>query len=99
MESIDRDAMMRLVSKPSEMSVRQFYKVNNIKESQQYFYWRNKINNAGRPVEGKGITPFKVKNIVRTQNEILASLNLPGGAVLFIYDPSIIPPLGQMMGL
>ena len=99
MESINREAMMRLVkSKPPEMSVREFCKVNNIRES-QYFYWRNKINNAGRPVEGKGFTPLKVKNTAGPKNEVLASLNLPGGTVLIIYDPSIIPPLGQMMGL
>jgi|GEM_PF-1721989 len=99
MESIDRDAMMRLVeSKPSGMSVREFCKVNNIREP-QYFYWRNKINKASRPVEEKGFTPLKVKNSTGLKNDILASLNLPGGAILLIYDPCIIPPLGQMMGL
>ena len=99
MEPIDREAMMRLVeSKPAGISVREFCKENNLREP-QYFYWRNRLNKASQPDQAKGFKPLKVKNNTKTTAGMLASLNLPGGAVLSIYDASIIPFLKPLIGL
>ena len=99
MEPIDREAMMRLIeSKQAGISVREFCKENNLREP-QYFYWRNRLNKAKQSVQAKGFKPLKVKSDSRTTVGILASLDLPGGAVLSVYDASIIPFLKPLIGL
>lgn len=97
MEKVDREVMMQLVSsKPVGMSVREFCKENNLTEA-KYFYYRNKLNKASLPSPEKGFTPIRVKNSVESKPGLLASLNLPGGSVLSIYDPSVILSLGQLV--
>lgn len=98
MENIDRDAKKRLVgSKPDGQSVREFCKENNLSEA-QYFYWRNKLNKESQSLQDSSFTPIRIKNRVQSGSGVLASLDLPGGAVLSIYDPTVIPALGQLIG-
>lgn len=99
MKAIDRDKMMRLVeSKPVGMSVKEFCKENNLREP-QYFYWRNKLNKANQPVQQIGFKQISLKSSVETRTDLLASLDLPGGVTLSIYDPSIMPSLKLLIGL
>ena len=99
MRTIDREAMMRLVeSKPAGKPVREFCKENNLREP-QYFYWKNKLNKANQPVPENRFKPIRIKSSIEPKTGLLASLDLPGGAVLSIYDSSIIPSLRQLIGL
>jgi hypothetical protein len=98
MENIDRDAKKRLVgSKPEGQSVREFCKENNLREA-QYFYWRNKLNKENQPQQDSGFTAIRIKTRGQLGSGVLASLDLPGGAILSIYDPAVIPLLGQLIG-
>ena len=50
MKRINRAARKRLIeSKPAEMTVREFCKLNNLKEV-QYFYWKNSLNKENKAV-------------------------------------------------
>ena len=95
-----------VLSKPVDQTVREFCAQNGLSEA-QYYYWKSRgsktddaseATNRNSVVPKSGFTRVRVKGVPHQSSGVIASLNFPGGAVLSIFDPVVIPELAQLVG-
>jgi hypothetical protein len=86
MQSTNQSKMLALINqKPADKKVRDYCKENEISEA-VYFYWRNKINKKHQSPAVSSFIPIQVTN---SSGGALASIQLPGGAVINVFSPEV----------
>jgi|SRR5665647_1708400 len=74
--------------KPSDKSVRDFCKAKDIKES-SYFYWRKKSTQQPNSSSLPAFLPIVVTEAEAAPGIALASIQLPGGAVITVFNAAV----------
>jgi hypothetical protein len=88
MRSTNQAKMFALIeAKQPDQNVGEFCKANGISEA-SYYYWLKKYRQQNAEVS-QGFVPIQVSGSNSTT--ILASIQLPGGALIHIYSPEVLP--------
>ena len=96
MTKVNRDEVMALInSKPDGQRVKNFCAEKGITET-FYYYWRNKLNKSKSDSVSTGFIPVRIKEI-SSNGHLLASIDLPGKAVIHVYDATIIAALMHIL--
>ncbi len=79
-------------AKQPEQNVKQYCKANNIREA-SYYYWLKKYKQL-KESSSQFFIPLQVSS---TGNAALASIQLPGGAVINVYHPEVFPYIHSLL--
>lgn len=96
MTKVNREEVMAAInSKPDGQRVKDFCAENGISEA-FYYYWRNKLNKSKSDSVSAGFIPVRIKDVT-ANGHLLASIDLPGKAVIHVYDATVIAALRHIL--
>lgn len=97
MTKVNREETMALInSKPDGQRVKDFCAERGITEA-FYYYWRNRLYKSDKvDRSSSGFIPVRIKDVT-ANGHLLASIDLPGKAVIHVYDAAVIPVLRHIL--
>jgi len=97
MTKVNREEVMALInSKPDGQRVKNFCAEKGITEA-FYYYWHNRLNKSNKGDSSpSGFIPVRIKDVI-ANGHLLASIDLPGKAVIHVYDAAVIPMLRHIL--
>jgi len=96
MTKVNREEVMALInSKPDGQRVKDFCAEKGMTAA-FYYYWRNRLNKSKSDNSSSGFIPVRIKEVM-ANGHLLASIDLPGKAVIHVYDATVIAALRHIL--